>query len=237
MNLFESIISALLPDRCAYCGKVVSSNRRVCRKCENELPRIEGTVCRKCGREKDRCSCKGSEKYFTSLIAPFYFEGCVRTGLHIFKFRKGYLNYKVYSEEIAEVIKERYSDVDFDFVTEVPMTVKSQKQRGYNQCYWLAKGIGENLGIEHKPNALVKLYDTQKQHGISYHLRKGNLTGVFDVENPEDIKGKRILVCDDISTSGETLNECAKMLWLYGAEEVRCVSVALTLFKSKKHIH
>ena len=77
-----------------------------------------------------------------------------------------------------------------------------------------------------------KLYETRPQHGISYLFRKGNLTGVFDVGNPDAVRGKKILLCDDISTSGETFNECAKMLWLNGAEKVCCICLALT--KSKK---
>ncbi len=116
------------------------------------------------------------------------------------------------------------------------MTAKSKKKRGYNQCYYLAKGISENLGIEHKPDVLSKIYSTKIQHETRYYLRKGNLTGVFDVENPSDVKDKTVLICDDISTSGETLNECAKMLWLYGAKEIYCIALALTPYKKKiKH--
>ena len=117
MNIIKSFLSALLPDPCAYCGKVIPSESLMCPKCETELPRITGTVCRKCGREKDKCNCRGAEKYFSSLIAPFYFDGCVRKGIHIFKFRKGVQNYKSYSYEMAAAIKERYSDIYFDFIT------------------------------------------------------------------------------------------------------------------------
>ncbi len=209
----------------------------MCADCEKNLPRISGVSCRKCGREKDKCSCKGAEKYFDSIAAPFYFCGCVRKGIHAFKFRKSLRNNEAYAEEMAKTVSEKFGDITFDFITEVPMTRKSIRQRGYNQCFWLAKGLSEKLGIEHKPDTLVKLYETGKQHVISFYLRKGNLTGVFDVGNPDEIEGKTILLCDDISTSGETLNECAKMLWLYGAKEIYCVTVALTLsdkIKKKK---
>lgn len=236
-NPFESLILALLPKRCAYCGRVISADRLMCSKCEKELPRISGVTCRKCGREKDKCTCKGAEKYYASVAAPFYFSGCVRKGIHTFKFRKGFRNYEAYSDEMSKVIKERFNSVEFDYIIEIPMTVKSEKQRGYNQCFWLAKGISENLGIEHKSDVLIKLYETDKQHGLSYHLRKGNLTGVFDVKSSEAVEGKTILLCDDISTSGETLNECAKMLWLYGAKEVYCISVALTLSKKVNKLY
>lgn len=233
----ESLIISLFPKRCAYCGKVIASSRFMCSKCENELPRISGTVCRKCGREKDKCTCKGAENYFSSIAAPFYYDGCVRHGVHIFKFRKGLRNYEAYSLEMADAVKERFGNVSFDFITEVPMTEKSRKKRGYNQCFYLAKGISERLGIEHKSDVICKLYETKKQHGITYYLRKGNLTGVFDISDSSAVKDKTVLLCDDISTSGETLNECAKMLWLHGAKEVYCVALALTLYKKRNNKH
>ena len=79
-----------------------------------------------------------------------------------------------------------------------------------------------------------KIYETEKQHGLNYYLRRGNLTGVFDSDSPGEIKDKTILLCDDISTSGETLNKCAKMLWLYGAKDVYCITLALTKMRGDK---
>ncbi len=234
IGIIKTFIFSLLPKRCAYCGRVIPSNRTMCYECEKSLPRVKGTVCNKCGREKDVCSCKGAEKYFTSLAAPFYFEGNVRKGLHAFKFRKSPDNAEAYSIEMANTVKERFDGVDFDFITEVPMTDKSLKKRGYNQCALLAKGIAKLTDTEYKPCFLVKLFETQIQHGLSYYLRKGNLTGVFDVSEPALVKDKTILLCDDVSTSGETFNECAKMLWLYGAKDVYCISCALTKSKKKK---
>lgn len=232
-KLKEILIHIIYPRRCAYCGKVIEYSRMMCKKCESELPRINGVICPKCAREKDKCNCKGAENYFHSIAAPFYFEGCVRHGVHVFKFRNGFRNYEAYSLEMADTVRKRFSDVDFDFITEIPMTRKSIKKRGYNQSSYLAKGISENLGIEYKPDVISKIYETKKQHNIGYFLRKGNLAGVFDVKNPSEVKDKTILLCDDISTTGETLNECAKMLWLYGAKDVYCITLAVTQYKKK----
>ena len=234
IDWLKTFIHSLFPKRCAYCGNVIASNRMMCYECERNLPRVTGEVCFKCGREKDICSCKGAEKYFTSLAAPFYFEGNVRKGLLAFKFRKSPDNAEAYSAEMAQTVKQRFDGVNFDFITEVPMTDKSLKKRGYNQCALLAKEISKLTDIEHKPDFLVKIYDTQVQHKLSYYLRKGNLAGVFDVADSVSVKDKTILLCDDVSTSGETLNECAKMLWLYGAKDVYCIACALTKAKKKK---
>lgn len=206
----------------------------MCTDCKAKVSRIEGEICKYCGREKKLCSCKKSANYYSAVAAPFYFEGVVRKGMHAFKFRKSPRNAEAYADEMAKTIRDRFENVSFDYITEVPMTQKGIKKRGYNQCALLSKEISDKTEIEYREGVLCKLYETGNQHGLSYYLRKGNLTGVFDVVNPDDVRDKVILLCDDISTSGETFNECAKMLWLYGAKEVYCIAAALTK-PMKKH--
>ncbi len=232
-SYFKALLKSLFPQRCAYCGKVISSDRLMCDSCKNSLPRIKGKVCKSCGREEEFCSCKG-EKYFVSQAAPFYFCGAVRNGMHRFKFRNGQQNAESFCVEMAKTVSERYGDVTFDCLLAVPMTDKSIRQRGYNQIDILCRELEKKLGLKYENGAIVKLYETRKQHGISRLLRKGNLTGVFDVPNPETVCGKTVLLCDDVSTSGETLNECAKMLWLCGVKDVYCISVALTKQSKKR---
>ena len=227
MKFLKALSKSLFPQRCAYCGRVSAVNVLACDACNEVLPRIKGKICTACGRADDFCSCKG-EKYFVSQTAPFYYEGVVRRGLHVFKFRKGLQNAEAYCAEMETTVRKQYKNIAFDCVISVPMTAKSIRKRGYNQVDILSENLAARLEIPYEKDALVKLYETEKQHGISYLLRKGNLTGVFDVTDAEKICGKTVLLCDDISTSGETFNECAKMLWLSGAKEVYCVSVALT---------
>ncbi len=226
-DYLKAFLKSLFPQRCAYCGKIITSDALACEACQKVLSRINGDVCFNCGRGKSICSCKG-EKYFTSQAAPFYYEGVVRNGLHRFKFRKGHQNAEAFCAEMAATVAEKYGTVTFDYLVGVPMTKKSIRQRGYNQIDILCRALSEKLDLTYENGIIVKLYETRKQHGISRVLRKGNLTGVFDVPDPDKVSGKTILLCDDISTSGETLNECAKMLWLAGAKDVYCISVALT---------
>ncbi len=234
IKFIKNILATVFPQRCAYCTEAIPSDTLVCSRCEKDLPRIKGTICHKCGREKDACSCKNAEMYYNGVCAPFYFTDNVRKGVHFFKFRDYPQNAEAYSIEMAKTIKERYSHISFDFITEVPMTEKAVDDRGYNQCSLLAEKISNITGIEYKPDVLKKIYGTDKQHDISFYLRKGNLTGVYDVTDPEEVRGKTVLLVDDISTTGETLNECAKMLWLHDAKETYCIAVALTKSDKKK---
>ena len=233
IKILDALFTALFPHRCAYCGKVISSEKRCCDECADSLPRITGEICRKCGREKKVCSCKKSEKYFDGLAAPFYFMGEVRKGVHAYKFRRWRSNAEAFGYEMAKTVNERFDSVVFDYIIAVPLTEKSRRERGYNQCELLAEELSKHLNLEHRKGVLLKIYETRKQHTISSVFRKGNLSGVFEVNNPSEVEGKTVLLVDDISTTGETFNECSKMLWLYGAESVYCISTALTLKKGK----
>ena len=228
IKIFDALLNVLFPRRCAYCGRVISCEDLCCDECADDLPRIKGEVCRKCGREKSDCSCKKAEKFYDGLAAPFYFSGKVRRGIHAYKFRHWRRNAGVFGYEMAKTVSERFSDIKFDYITEVPLTKKSKSERGYNQCELLADEISKHLKTEHKKEVLSKIYETRKQHDISAVFRKGNLSGVFEVNDPAEVEGKTILLVDDVSTTGETLNECAKMLWLHNANAVYCVLAALT---------
>lgn len=227
-KFFEVLFRPFFPNRCAYCGEVIAYDELMCDKCQDSLPRIVGEICQKCGRGKEECNCKKAQRYYKRVVAPFYFTGNVRKGVHSFKFRRCPDNAVAYCSEMTETVLKHYSDVDFDFITSVPLTKRKLEERGYNQCELLAKGVSEFIGIEYRNDILIKCYETGNQHGLTHFMRKGNLTGVFDVTDPGFVKDKTILLCDDICTTGETLNECAKMLWLYDAKEIYCISLALT---------
>lgn len=232
-KLKEILGKILFPQRCAYCGAVIPADTLTCAKCEKALPRIEKDICIKCGREKAFCSCKG-EKYYSCIIAPFYYEGIAQSGVRLFKFRNFPQNHEAYADEMAKTVRKRLPDKKFDLIISVPTTEKSIRKRGYDQAYLIAEKLGENLSVECRKDILIKIYETKTQHSLSGMLRKGNLLGAFDVTDRNAVDGKTVLLCDDISTSGETFNECAKMLWLNGAKEVCCTAVAVTKSQKKK---
>ena len=128
---------------------------------------------------------------------------------------------------MAQTCRKRYGDIEFDYVAYVPMDKKREKQRGFNQSMLLAKGIAEELNIPFGKNLLVKLYRTDVQHELNEVERKGNLLGAFDVSSAYNLEGRTVLLVDDVKTSGATLNECGKMLYLNGAERVFCLTAAL----------
>lgn len=227
-RFFSDLAAAFFPRRCAFCGRVTALEDGLCAQCRQSAARVEAPVCKKCGRNKKHCNCRGRQRYFTALAAPFYFEGVVRSGIHNFKFNDFKQNSEAFSRLMAHSASENYGEIRFDFVTSVPMTARDIKRRGYDQGALLAKGVAKELDLVYDNTALRKIYETKRQHTLKRFMRSGNLTGVFEVCAPDRVRGKTVLLCDDVSTSGETLDECAKMLYLAGASETYCLVLALT---------
>ncbi len=92
----------------------------------------------------------------TALSPRFYYEGCVRCGLHAFKFRRDPRRAEAFGSEMAHSVVERYPAVDFDIIVSVPMTKRSLRDRGYDQCALLAQRLADETGVPYKPGAIVK---------------------------------------------------------------------------------
>jgi len=227
-DIFSSLLVTVFPKRCGFCGKVITPSADACGDCNKIVSRVQPPVCTLCGRGKEECMCKDHQCFYSKLAAPFYYEDTVRKCIWNFKFRGKTQNAKILANEMAITAEKEFSGKKFDIITCVPLTKSSLKNRGYNQGWLLAKEIGTLLNIDTVDGLLKKLYDTPAQHTMNSSMRRGNLVGVFDVIKPEMIAGRRILLCDDVATTGATLNECAKMMVLYGAKEVCCLTAAVT---------
>lgn len=220
-------IKLLYPQRCRYCNNVIDIRREMCHTCENTLKRIEGDICKLCGMSVEDCKCGNKKHYYKYICAPFYYEGAASRAIWQFKFRNATRLSKVFAEDMAECLSRHYEGYDFDLCTFVPSAKEDLKKRGYNQAELLAKDFCGITGIECK-ELLVKTIHTESQHNLSSAERSGNLAGAIELSEDADILNMRILLIDDIKTTGSTLNECAKMLLIGGAAEIFCLTVAIT---------
>jgi competence protein ComFC len=112
-----------------------------------------------------------------------------------------------------------------DLVTPVPLSIARRSQRGYNQASLLSIPLAFALGFEHRPGVLAKIKDTRSQVGLSYEERRTNVAGSFSAVG-KDVAGKNILVVDDVTTSGATLDACAGALKQAGAQVVYAITLA-----------
>lgn len=229
-DLIKAIKAIIFPKRCIFCNSLMfDNNTGTCEKCQDTLPFIEGDICYKCACEKKNCSCANRINYYDKAAASFYYKENVRACIHKikFSFRSDYAKYL--AEYMLDTLKSRYKNERFDFIACVPLHEKDLKQRGFNQSAVMAKYISEKTGIPFKENLIIKIYNTEKQSSKTAINRGGNVAGAFDV--CENIDGCSVLLVDDIITTGTTLSECGKMLYLNGAENICCLTVATSVKK------
>lgn len=212
MNLRSTLLDFLYPPKCVYCHRIMeTSETTVCPRCRNALPETpEGDLL------------KG--EFFTACAVPLYYEGVVKDSLHRFKFSRRREYAETYSRQMANRLQT--AAFSWDILTWVPVSRKRLRQRGYDQCQLLAEALAHQLDCTAVP-LLRKTRHTpaQSQTGTA-EKRRANVSGAYRVINPADVAGKRILLIDDIVTTGATLSECARVLRFAGAAAVFCGAVA-----------
>lgn len=223
----EGALSLFFPKRCQFCNNVIDFRLNECKKCADSVDKITGEICLLCGFIKKECFCLGHKHYYKAVAAPFYYEGAAGKAIKRLKHTKDEKTVDLLSEEMARIFDENFSSLAYDFITSVPLSKKSYDSRGYNQAELLAKELSKKINIPYK-ETLIKSYETEAQHTLSKTERTGNLIGIFEPFIGNIPKGKRIILVDDVKTTGATLNECAKTLLIAGAMEVICICAAIT---------
>lgn len=228
VKMIKDFISYLIfGNHCKYCDELIAFGEMLCNECKSDLPRITGEKCRLCGAGKDRCTCKKAKMKYDGICAPFYYEKTVETAIRKFKFADKPYIAKVLAKDTAETVKADFADIKFDFIDYIPFSKSQNKKRKYNPAGEIAREMSKILGIPIQ-NALTKPFETETQHISGAFYRKGNVAGAYDILDGADLQGKTVLLVDDIKTTGATLNECARVLKIAGAERVYCAVAALT---------
>lgn len=207
---------------CMCCGKEVFDGLGFCEDCLKTVVFNNGKVCKRCGvgidGAEDFCgNCAFDKVYFDKSYAVFSYEGAVQKAILHMKFNGRGRNAKIFAKYLAFLATK--NSLAFDAVCFPPMSAKSQRQRFYNQSQLLAQYFCAEMSCDDKyVDALVKTKETERQEKLNKSDRKLNLVGAYKVKS--DVKGKRMLVVDDVKTTGATLNECAKVLKKAGAVSV-----------------
>lgn len=213
MGAFSALLDILFPPRCVFCRKILPSGQgSVCPKCEAELPYTGNNSAQK-------------GDFFSVCVSPLYYEDEVRESLLRFKFKDATGYAGTYAKIIAECVSRELAG-RYDYISWVPLSRKRYKERGYDQAMLIALAVALELDAL-AVGTLEKTVHVEKQSKMgSPEKRRANISGAYAVSDPELIEGKRILLIDDIITSGSTLSECARMLRAKGAAEVMCATVA-----------
>ncbi len=230
MKIGSFLKDLCFPPRCVFCDEVIAPKERpVCPRCiQQGLPRIIEMTCPHCGREKrEFCTCKWDNFLTDGIAAPFYFDGPVETGVYRMKSVEDVDRTRYFVQEMLETAFSAFGDREINYVTAVPMRPEALSARGFNQAEWLARELSRSLHVPYA-QLLQKCLDTPSQKGLTAEQRRVNLLGAFDIKTRIPLAGSRILLVDDVVTTGSTTNECAKMLKLAGADAVYVLALALT---------
>lgn len=218
MSLRYKLYDLFFPAKCVLCGKVLSGD--------------ETDLCHSCRTETQEYGHNTAKlPYLARKIILWYYEGTVRSSLLRFKFYNRRSHAQVYGRLLAmKLIKEQ---VEFDILTWVPISRLRKWRRGYDQDELIANAIGVELGVQPVPT-LKKLRNNPPQSGMGDAARrKANVFGIYRCIDPALVAGKRILLLDDIVTTGATASECARVLLTAGAKEVTCAAVAAASHQRK----
>ena len=213
MGIREGILDLLYPPKCAFCGTLITrEDRGICPACLRDLPRTGGL--------------KRTADFVTGVTAPLYYEGIVRNAVLRYKFNGAPARGEVYGKMIADELRTA-EKTDFDIVTWAPLSSRRLRSRGYDQARLLAETAAGELGLPCE-RLLRKVRHTRPQSGIDApEARRANVSGVYIAEEEHLAEGKRVLLIDDIITTGATVSECARILLLDGAESVHAASLAV----------
>ena len=208
-------IDLLFPPRCVFCGAVVPPGSQICRECAAQI-RPSGEVRCEPLPLRDR-------KVLCAFLYPY--EGKVRDSVLDFKFHGRKENAAFYAGQLAARVRLAFPGAGFDFVTSVPLSAERKKERGYDQSELVAAKLARELGVPYRAS-LKKVRGNRVQHLLGRLERAENVKGVYRLVGQDAADGKRILLVDDIVTTGYTLAECASVLLCGGAADVSCAAVA-----------
>lgn len=242
----DSIASVLFPADCRVCGDPLAAFSRVpvCPSCWNQLSEQTGPLCSRCGEslivsdfdegEGALCRpCRMTPPDFERAVAHGLYAGPLRSLLHLLK----YDGLQPIADRLGAMLAEHVATIDDlpgkMLVVPVPLYKGKRRERGFNQSELLARAVCHSMQLlrpewrsELGPGVLDRRRDTRSQAELSVAQRRRNLRGVFFVPKPERVRGRDVLLIDDIYTTGATARACSQALKKAGAASVRVATVA-----------
>ncbi len=240
-NFLKSLFELLYPKGpyCYFCNSLLKPWEVFwCTNCMNKIKKERNNYkhCKKCARfvsnNTDFCSyCKNNEYPFTTAISVGVYSGVLKKSLHDFKYR----NKQSFAEPLSRLIAleaTKYKKIlTADTIIAVPMHSSKLKKRGYNQSELLSECISKLLNIPFNKKILIKIKNTDDMVNLRKNERLNNLEGAFSVKNQKLILDKKIVLVDDIFTTGSTVSSCSETLLNAGAKEVLVLVIASSFDK------
>lgn len=217
------LLDLIFPRTCAGCGQ---EGTYLCSKCEAAIPRLTGPLCRSCaapGGQSPCAWCRAADQPFNGITAPYRWTGVVRDMVYSLK----YGNARALAPRLSGLMAAHLSEraIAADIIVPVPLHPSRERERGYNQSELLALGVSRCSGLPVVSSALARTRNTPPQVSMSTpDERRHNVVGAF--ECTDDVAGRRVLLIDDVVTTGATVAECSAQLRAVGAASIWALSLA-----------
>jgi ComF family protein len=241
VKLLAELIDLIYPPRCHICKAFLRENAAhlgreelsLCQACHRSLNAVTSPLCPVCGKpfavrsgEDHTCEdCLLKRPFYDIARSPYVYEGNLMKAIHEFKYgKKSYLVRSLgpLLASYADTWLGRHNDL---LVMPVPLHPKRLKERGFNQSLLLARHVASRLEASLDYLSLRRTRWTKPQIGLTSDERKKNVRRAFEIVHPEGLKGKTVLLVDDVATTGSTLNECARALKKARVKEVFCLAL------------
>jgi len=228
--IVEGLLDLVYPPKCLFCQAF--NPLYICPSCLSKVERVSRPYCARCGHPmpRERCwNCWGRVRSFATARAAGVYSGVLREAIHEFK----YGGHRALAEPLAQLLY-RYLTANADFpwrradcIIPVPIHPARQRLRGYNQSELLAERLSGTTGLPLLRGAVIRKHHTRPQVELSGNERRTNVRGAFRAAKPSELRGKIILLVDDVATTGSTIHECSLALLAAGAFKVYVVCLAL----------
>jgi ComF family protein len=224
-RLFWQTVDFIYPPDCASCGK---PGALLCEDCKEKIQRIFDPLCPICGYPSTATgicqNCRNDPPPYTALRSWAEFEGPLRKALHRLKYENDLGLGVEFSLPLLRIIeKEKWN---FDYIIPIPVSKEHRKVRGYNQAAIIAKPLAIDIPLFEK--AIMRVKETESQVKLSREERFKNLHSAF-LGNSAKLINKKVLLVDDVATTGATMISCSKTLREFGCTQVFCITVARTI--------
>lgn len=227
----------VFPRKCAICGDIcIPKGKLVCTECREKPVLVKEPRCKKCSKpissgELEYCyDCSSKEFHYNRGFSLWLYDQTMKQSIIGFKYKncKEYAEY--YADEVARQLGKEIKSIGPDILVPVPVHGSRKRQRGYNQAELLAVEIGRRLHIEVKPDLLIRTVKTKPQKELSNVERMKNLEKAFAVSEKyvnQLSKFHKLMLVDDIYTTGSTIEACTKVLQRAGASDIYFIALCI----------
>ena len=221
----KTLFDFLLPRFCCACHIKLTLDQDTI--CDNCFSKIQKSTTARLQHEFERKF--ENKKIITDFYSPFIFEKDkeLQHAIHSLKYEKKFRVGIFLGTVLASQIRKEKPNWQFDLIIPIPLHRLKKAERGYNQSYYIAKGVGKTFNIKSSDRIVKRVKYTESQTKMNLNEREENISGAFKVRKKNIVADKNILLLDDVITTGATISECGKILLEAGANKIYAASIAI----------